>query len=86
VVSEIKTYGSQLAVSPVDVGTIHSKTFKHEDPGGGSVTNMPNIPASQGSRDFLIIGEERQSYADGEVVKTKYRMSGLRKWNDEIYS
>ncbi len=86
VVSEMKTYGSQLSVTPVDVGTIVEPNFKHEDPGGGGITSMPKIPASSGVRNYLIIGEERQSYADGEVVKTKHRMSGLRKWNDEIYA
>lgn len=69
----------------VNIGTIHTSGFTHQTPGGTGSIVVPQIQASKGSRDFLVIGQNIEPYLSGVKEVRKYRMSGRRRWNKKIY-
>jgi hypothetical protein len=71
--------------SRINIGTIYSSGFTHTVPGGSGSVTVPNIDAAIGSRDFLIIGQNIEPYLTGIKETRKYRMSGIRRWNNKIY-
>jgi len=71
--------------SNINIGTIYSSGFTHTVPGGSGSVTVPNIDAAIGSRDFLIIGQNIEPYLTGIKETRKYRMSGIRRWNNKIY-
>ena len=82
---ETQKSGQRSSTSRKVVGEIVTQGFEHQVPGLDNTTRFPRFKAKRGSRDFLVIGEDKQPYGKGEIVKTKHRMSGKRKWNDSIY-
>lgn len=63
-----------------EIGTIDNSPDAHAPAGQSSLT-VPKI----GKRDWLVIGVDEQPFGKGVKATTKWRLSGRRKWNKDIY-
>lgn len=64
-----------------EIGKIKSKVPKHNPPG----SNKSSSPPTFSKRDWLIVGEAVEGVGKQMIKKTKYRLSGEGKWNEDIY-
>lgn len=63
-----------------EIGEITSSPDAHA-PAGLNSLSVPKI----GKRDWLVIGIDEQPFGKGVRETIKWRLSGRRKWNEDIY-
>ena len=82
--SKIGSYCAKAAKivnsSNEEIGTIDNSPDPHAPSGQNSLA-VPKI----GKRDWLVIGVDEQPFGKGVKATTKWRLSGRRKWNQDIY-
>ena len=77
---EVKTILGTSNNPPPDIAGIE-KTPDPHSPANGKKINAPVI----GKRNWLVVGFDEEPFGDGVRQTKKYRLSGRRKWNDDIY-
>ena len=77
---EVKIFKGRAETTPPDVGKIEKNPEAHNP----AELNQLAAPKIQ-SRYWLRVGFDEEPFGDGVKMTKKYRLSGKRKWLEDIY-